>query len=80
VRIEVFANGKLVGTATGSSAYINWNTAKRSKGTLTVTALAYDAAGYVGTAPAVRVSRSSGPPGKDASQGARRKPRPSHFQ
>jgi hypothetical protein len=57
VRIEVFANGKLVGTATGSSANINWNTAKLSKGTHTVTALAYDAAGNVGTAPAVSVTK-----------------------
>lgn len=57
VRIEVFVNGKLLSTVSGSSASVNWNTAKLSKGTHTVSALAYDSAGNVGTAPAVSVTK-----------------------
>lgn len=56
-RIEVFVNGRLLGSVNGSSASVNWNTAKLAKGTHTVSALAYDAAGNVGTAPAVSVTK-----------------------
>lgn len=57
VRIDVFVDGKLVGSSTTSSASISWNTAKVSKGTHTITSIAYDAAGNAGAAAAVSVTK-----------------------
>jgi hypothetical protein len=57
VRIEVFGDGNLLGSSSGSSASVKWMVRKLSKGTHTITALAYDAAGNVGAAPAVSVRR-----------------------
>lgn len=57
VRIEVFVDGKMVGSSTTSSASVNWNTARYSKGTHTITAIAYDAAGNAGAATAVSVTK-----------------------
>jgi subtilisin family serine protease len=56
VRIEVFGDGKLLGSSNGSSASVKWISRRLSKGTHTITALAYDAAGNVGAAPAVSVT------------------------
>jgi hypothetical protein len=57
VRIEVFGDGKLLGSSNGSSASVKWISRRLSKGTHTITALAYDAAGNVGAAPAVSVTK-----------------------
>jgi thermitase len=57
VRVDVFADGKLVGSATTSTASVSWNTAKLSNGSHTITSIAYDAAGNAGAAAAVTVTK-----------------------
>jgi len=55
--IEVYVDGELLGTSSGSSATIPWNTRRVSKGNHTITALGFDTSGNIGTAAPVSVTK-----------------------
>lgn len=57
VKVELYADGKLVGASTVSPFTIKWNASKVSKGAHSLTARAYDAAGNTGNSPAVSVTK-----------------------
>jgi hypothetical protein len=62
-RVELYADGALIGTSTASPYAATWSTAAVANGGHSLLAKAYDAAGNVGTSAAVSVTVSnSGPP------------------
>jgi thermitase len=59
-RVELYANGKLLGSSSGSttgSYTFTWNTSKIGRGTYTLQAVAYDAFGNSGISPSVSVKK-----------------------
>ena len=58
-RIELYADGVLLGTGTTSPASASWNTTAVANGSHTLTSKAFDAAGNVGTSAAVTVTVSN---------------------
>ncbi len=55
-KVEFYADGQLIGTATSAPFQINWNTATASKPNLGLTAKAYDTAGNVAVSQGVNVT------------------------
>ncbi len=55
-RVEWYLNGALVGSSPTSSATFSWDTTASANGSYTLQALAYDAAGNVGTSAMLNVS------------------------
>ena len=60
IKVELYANGKLVGTEMTSSYKFSWDTTGTANGSATLSAKAYDTAGNVGTSPSVTVTVSNG--------------------
>lgn len=54
-RIELFANGQLIGSSTNASATFSWNTSRIPTGSHRLQAFGYDAAGNVGSSTVVTV-------------------------
>ncbi len=55
-KVEFYADGQLVGTATSSPYQVNWDTSTASRSDLGLTAKAYDPAGNVTISQGVNVS------------------------
>ena len=55
VKLELYIDGKFFGSSTSSSAVFSWNTVKVAKGSHTLGAYAFDAAGNVGASALVTV-------------------------
>ncbi len=55
-KVEFYADGQLIGTASSAPYQVNWNTATASKPNLGLTAKAYDAAGNVTISQGVNVT------------------------
>ena len=53
--VELYINGKFFGRSTSASAVFSWNTSKVAKGSHTLQAFAYDAAGNVGASTVITV-------------------------
>ena len=60
IKVELYANGKLVGTEMTSSYKFSWDSTGTANGSATLSAKAYDTAGNVGTSPSVTVTVSNG--------------------
>jgi hypothetical protein len=58
-KVELYANGTLVGTDTASPYTFSWDTTRSANGSCTLTAKAYDAAGNVGQSAGVTVNVSN---------------------
>lgn len=54
-RMELYLNGRLVGTSSSGSAVFSWNTFKLATGSYTLQAYAYDAAGNIGASYLITV-------------------------
>ena len=66
-KIELYADGALLGSGTTSPASVSWNTASVANGSHSLTSKAYDAAGNVGISAAVSVTVSNVAPPPPAS-------------
>lgn len=58
-RVELMANGRLIGTDTAAPYSFAWNTTTTANGPVTLTAFAYDSAGNSGLSAAVSVAVSN---------------------
>jgi subtilisin family serine protease len=56
-KVALYIDSKLVGSVNASSATYTWNTSKVARGSHTLQAYGYDAAGNVGTSPIITVKR-----------------------
>lgn len=56
-RVELYIDGSLYGTSTSATATFTWNTMRVAKGSHSLQAYAFDAAGNIGVSPAVTVQK-----------------------
>ena len=56
-KVELYADGRRVGSSTSANPVFNWSTSKLTAGSHSLEAVAYDAAGNVGRSAIVRVTR-----------------------
>jgi hypothetical protein len=54
-RVDLFVDGKLLSTSSSATTVFSWNTMKVARGSHTLQALGYDAAGNQGSSAAVTV-------------------------